>query len=147
MKNQKLIDFLNQVLSNHFVMYVKLHRYHWYIKGPHFYQLHETFKDMYTKIALSLDQVAERILMIEGQPLATMSKYLKEATLVEASADDLEEEIIEQLLNDYQQIVNEIKQHGISLAKQNKDEPTLDLLVKLQSDYEKYNWMLAAYQK
>jgi len=146
MDNQKLINFLNQLLSNHFVMYVKLHRYHWFVKGMHFFQLHTVFEDMYKKFGKDLDEVAERVLMIQGKPLATMSKYLEEATLVEASADDTEEEMIEQLLEDYNQLVSEIKEQGIPLAEENKDEPTLDLLIGLQQDYEKYIWMLSAYQ-
>lgn len=146
MDNQKLINFLNQLLSNHFVMYVKLHRYHWFVKGAHFFQLHEKFEEMYKMFANDLDKVAERVLMINGKPLATMSKYLEEATLVEANADDTEEEIIKQLLKDYNQLVSEIKEQGIPLAAENKDEPTLDLLVGLQNDYEKYIWMLSAYQ-
>lgn len=147
MDNQKLINFLNQLLSNHFVMYVKLHRYHWFVEGMHFFQLHEKFEEMYKKFANDLDEVAERVLMIHGKPLATMSKYLEETTLIEANADDKEEEIIEQLLEDYNQLVSEIKEVGIPLATENKDEPTLDLLVGLQNDYEKYIWMLSAYQK
>jgi len=146
MDNQKLINFLNQLLSNHFVMYVKLHRYHWFVKGKHFFQLHEKFEEMYNQFADDLDEVAERILMIGGKPLATMSKYLEESTLVEANADDTEKEIIEQLLEDYKQLTSEIKEHGIKLASENEDEPTLDILTGLQNEYEKYIWMLSAYQ-
>src|SRR5699024_10080077 len=123
-----------------------LHRYHWFVKGMHFFQLHTVFEDMYKKFGKDMGEVAERVLMMQGKPLATMSKYLEESTLVEASADDTEEEMIEQLLEDYNQLVSEIKEQGIPLAEENKDEPTLDLLIGLQQDYEKYIWMLSAYQ-
>ncbi|MUK90724.1 DNA starvation/stationary phase protection protein [Ornithinibacillus sp. L9] len=146
MDNQKLINFLNQLLSNHFVMYVKLHRYHWFVQGRHFFQLHKTFEEMYEKIAEDLDEVAERILAIDGKPLAVMSKYLEETTLVEANADDKEDEIIDQLMEDYKQIISEIKEIGIPLANEQKDEPTADLLIGLQASYEKYVWMLTAYR-
>lgn len=146
MKNQKLVNFLNQLLSNYFVMYVKLHRYHWYIQGHHFFQLHEKFEEMYDMFAVDLDEIAERILMINGQPLATMVKYVKEASLVEANADDQEEEMMEQLIQDYEQIISEIKSKGIPLAAEQKDEPTIDLLISLQMKLEKHLWMLSAYQ-
>src|SRR5699024_14539 len=128
----KTIHFLNQLLSNHFVMYVKLHRYHWFIQGRHFYELHRQFEEMYTEVASNLDEIAERILMIGGKPLATMTKHLTEATLDEPNADDKENEVIQQLLQDYQQIVSEIKQTGIPSASEINDEPTLDLLVGIQ---------------
>lgn len=146
MENQKLINFLNQLLSNQFVMYVKLHRYHWFVQGRHFFQLHALFEEMYSKFAEDLDEVAERILMIDGKPLATMSKYLKEATLVEANADDKEDEILDQLHEDYKQLIAEIKEDGFKLADERNDEPTKDLLITLLGSYEKYVWMLSAYR-
>lgn len=81
MDNQKLINFLNQLLSNCFVMYVKLHRYHWYVQGQHFFQLHALFEEMYTTIADDIDELAERVLAIDGKPLATMIKYIKRQRL------------------------------------------------------------------
>ncbi|MBM7598517.1 starvation-inducible DNA-binding protein [Virgibacillus halotolerans] len=146
MDNQKLINFLNQLLSNQFVMYVKLHRYHWFVQGRHFFQLHDKFEELYKRFAEDLDEVAERILMIEGKPLATMSKYLKEATLEEANADDKEDEIIAQLIADFQQIIEEIRQQGIPYANELKDEPTDDMLTSIQATLEKHVWMLQAYR-
>ena len=80
MSEQKLINFLNQELSNFNVMYVKLHRYHWYVQGHHFYGLHALFEKLYDEMAEDLDEIAERILAIGGKPLATMQKYLSETT-------------------------------------------------------------------
>ncbi|WP_174613391.1 Dps family protein [Virgibacillus ihumii] len=145
MENQKLINFLNQLLSNYFVMYVKLHRYHWFVQGRHFYQLHGVFEDMYTETADDLDEIAERVLMIGGKPLATMSKYLKETTLEEATADDKEDELISQLIRDFTLLIKEIKEIGLPEASEQHDEPTADLLITLQGKLEKSVWMLRAY--
>lgn len=147
MNNQKLVNSLNQLLANYFVIYVKLHRYHWYVQGKNFFQLHEKFEDMYKLFADDLDMLAERILMINGQPFATMEKFIKEATLTEANADNEEDEMITQLIKDYQQIVSEINADGLKYAIELKDEPTVDLLVTFQTQLEKYIWMLNAYQK
>ncbi|MGJ9458938.1 Dps family protein [Oceanobacillus sp. CF4.6] len=145
MENQKLINFLNQLLSNYVVMYVKLHRYHWYVQGKHFFVLHKKFEEMYSRFAVELDEIAERILMIDGKPLATMSKYLKESTLEEATADDKEMEMIEQMIQDFSQMITEINQSGKPLAEKVNDEPTVDMLTDLQSKLEKDIWMLKAY--
>lgn len=127
-------------------MYVKLHRYHWFIQGKHFIQLHELFEEMYATFADDLDEIAERVLTIDGKPLATMTKYVKEATLDEANADDKENEIIRQLINDCKQMISEIKEEGIPEASERNDEPTADLLITLQGKLEKYSWMLHAYR-
>lgn len=146
MENKRLVHFLNQLLANYAVMYVKLHRYHWFVHGNHFYTLHETFENMYEMFHEEMDVIAERILMIKGKPYATMQKYLAETTLEEASADDQEEEIITQLRKDFRQLVDEIRGEGIPLASELADEPTLDLLIHLQGTLEKDLWMLRAYQ-
>jgi len=145
-ENKQLVQFLNQLLSNYFVMYVKLHRYHWFVQGRNFFTLHEKFEQLYEMFAEDLDEIAERILAINGKPLATMVKYLKETTLTEANADDKESEIVSQLVHDFQQIVKEIKEEGLSLAEENEDEPSADLLIGLQGKLEKEIWMLKSYQ-
>ncbi|WP_085992343.1 Dps family protein [Oceanobacillus senegalensis] len=144
-KNQELINFLNQQLSNYFVLYVKLHRYHWFVQGRHFFTLHEKFEEMYEMVASDLDDIAERVLAIDGKPLATMEKYLKETTLTEANADDKENEMIQQLTKDYKQIIDEIQETGLPLAEKHHDEPTNDLLISIQGKLEKYVWMLNSY--
>lgn len=146
LENQKLVQFLNQLLSNYFVLYVKSHRYHWYVQGRHFFELHAKFEEMYNEFAEEVDEIAERILMINGKPVAIMEKFLKETTLQEATADNEESEIISQLKKDYKQIIGEIKKEGLPLAEEMKDEPTIDLLISLQAALEKYVWMLTAYQ-
>ena len=146
LKNQKLVQFLNQLLSNYFVLYVKLHRYHWYVQGRHFFELHAKFEEMYNEFAEEVDEIAERILMINGKPVAIMEKFLKETTLQEATADNEESEMISQLKKDYKQIIGEIKKEGLPLAEEMKDEPTIDLLISLQAALENYVWMLTAYQ-
>ncbi|HEY4601636.1 MAG TPA: DNA starvation/stationary phase protection protein [Cerasibacillus sp.] len=145
MDNQKLVNYLNQLLSNQFVMYVKLHRYHWYIQGSHFFQLHDLFEEMYDEFAKQLDETAERLLMIRGKPLATMASYLKVASLVEASADNTEEEMMTQLLSDLNQLISEIRDLGLPLANDGQDEVTIDTLIGFQRYYEKMQWMLQAY--
>lgn len=147
MDNQSLINFLNQLLSNHFILYVKLHRYHWYVKGKNFFKLHEHFEELYNRSADQLDEVAERIIMIGGQPLATMSMYLKQGTLEEANADDTEAEMITQLIHDFEKIANEIRETGLALTAEFADEPTNDLLIEQLASFEKELWMLRSYQE
>ncbi|GGH86139.1 starvation-inducible DNA-binding protein [Pullulanibacillus pueri] len=143
--NQKLINFLNQELSNFNVMYVKLHRYHWFVQGHHFFGLHALFEDLYKEFATDLDAIAERVLAIGGKPLATMSKYLEECTLKEAQADDKESEIMSQLHEDYNQLIKEIKETGLPLAKELEDETTVDFLIQLLAKFEKHVWMLRSF--
>lgn len=147
MDNQRLINFLNQLLSNQFILYVKLHRYHWYIKGKNFFRLHEYFEELYERTSEQFDETAERILMIGGKPLATMSMFLKQGTLEEANADDTVDEMVDQLIKDIDQVAKEIRETGIPLAGEFEDEPTTDMLIEQLSAFEKDLWMLRSFQE
>lgn len=145
--DNKHVNYLNELLSNCFVLNVKFHRYHWYIEGENFFQLHAVFEELYTYFADISDELAERVLMIEGKPLATMAAYLRESTIEEATSDDTEEEIINQVIEDLTEVTASIANRGISHATEENDEPTLDMLISIQQTLEKYIWMFKAYQK
>ena len=76
MNNEKLILQLNQNLADVQVLYVKLHNYHWNIKGPHFWGIHNVTEGYYDYLAKQYDDIAERILQLNGKPLTTMKSYL-----------------------------------------------------------------------
>lgn len=132
MNNKDLINFLNQLLSNYFVIYVKLHRYSWYIKDDHSFLYRKYFKKIYGQFSEDIETIADHILIKGGQPFATMIKYIKETTLTEANADNEVNEITSQLIKDLIQLQEEINHTGIQFAKNIHDHQTLCLLVKLQ---------------
>lgn len=78
---------MNTQLSNWFLLYSKLHRFHWYVKGPHFFTLHEKFEELYNQAAETADTIAERLLAIGGHPAATLSEYLKQASISDGGSE------------------------------------------------------------
>ena len=73
----KLHEILNKQISTWSVLYVKLHNYHWYVKGNQFFTLHVKFQELYEESTLHLDDLAERLLALEGKPVATMKEHLE----------------------------------------------------------------------
>ncbi len=147
MDRQKLILFLNQLLANYFVIYVKLHRYKWFTKGEHVFQLQPLFQELYITWKDDIDTLAEHILSMDGKPYATMIKYVKEATIEEASADDEEEEMIGQLSQDLSKIYEEIEEIGLPRAKEVNEELTLQFLFTFQQKLNNIIWKCKAYYK
>lgn len=99
---------LNRLLANLFVLYIKFHRYNWYVKGEQAIALKGWFEQYSCQVKQHVDEVAELILLMDGQPFATMEKYVKETTLQEATADDETIEILNQLKADASQILQEV---------------------------------------
>lgn len=61
-----LVDLVNKQIANWTVLYTKLHNYHWYVTGPDFFTLHAKFEELYNEAALHIDELAERLLALEG---------------------------------------------------------------------------------
>lgn len=140
----ELNSVLNTQLANWSVLGVKLHYYHWFVKGPHFFTLHAKFEELYNTAADYVDEIAERLLAIGGKPAATMAEYLKVATIQEASGENSAEQMVETLIADFTSIADGLKS-GIEVAGEHDDDSTADLLTGMMTDVEKQNWMLSAY--
>src|ERR1041384_8246903 len=95
---------LNLQISNWSVLYTKLHRFHWYVKGPAFFTLHAKFEELYDEAALVVDEAAERLLAIGGQPVATLKEYLETATIEETVHETKAAEMVTTLVKDYKAI-------------------------------------------
>ncbi|QAY68605.1 DNA starvation/stationary phase protection protein [Paenibacillus protaetiae] len=146
MTNQAVQEALNLQVANWSVLYTKLHHYHWYVKGHHFYTLHEKFEQLYTAAAKYMDDTAERLLAIHGKPVSTMKEQLAMATIQEASGGGSEsaEQMVKELADDLSAIALQLAD-GIEAASEAHDDPTADLFTSIRSDIEKHNWMLHAY--
>lgn len=141
---EKLYSALNVQVANWSVLYTKLHRYHWFVKGPLFFTLHEKFEELYNEAASVVDELAERLLAIGGEPAATMKEYLNIATIEETKGETNANEMVSSLVNDYRHLKIELKELA-DLAEQNDNDVINDLAVSLLVKLDTHIWMLSAY--
>ena len=80
-KAHQLAGRLNALLANYQMFYQNLHGFHWNIEGNSFFELHTKFEELYTQANLSVDEIAERILTLEGTPLHTFEDYISNSTI------------------------------------------------------------------
>jgi len=130
-------------LSNWSVLYFKLHHYHWYVKGPHFPVLHAKFEELYDMAALKLDDLAERILSIEGKPVSTMKEFLAQATIKEADKAKTENDMLSATIEDLKELIEGLKA-AASSAEEAEDTATSDMLIGQVEELQKQVWMLKA---
>lgn len=141
-----IVNVLNKQIANWMVLFVKLHHFHWYVKGPQFFTLHVKFEELYNEAALHIDELAERVLALQGQPVATMRESLETASVKEASGNESAEQMVQTLVNDYLTLISELKD-GMAVAEQANDETTADILLAIHTQLEKHVWMLSAFSK
>lgn len=143
-EKNKVIESLNRQLANHTVLWGKLHHFHWYVKGPHFFSLHTKLEELYETTAVIVDDVAERILAIGGQPIGKLAEALEESSIQEAEYGLDDTSMVKQLIDDYELIKEELKS-GVKEAEDVGDDATADMFIGYIKDIEKNNWMLQAY--
>lgn len=129
--SEKLIQSVNKQVANWTVMYVKLHNYHWYVKGSNFFVLHEKFEELYNEANDHIDELAERILALGGNPVATMKECLDTASIEEATGKEDARDMVQSVWNDFDKMLGEL-QEGIELADEAKDEATGDMLIAVK---------------
>lgn len=137
-------EVLNKQIANWSVLYVKLHNYHWYVKGQQFFTLHAKFQELYEEAALHVDEIAERLLALQGQPAAKMADYLSLASVREADGTENAQQMVASTIADFSTLVSELKS-GIALAQEAGDETTADMLLAIHTGLEKHVWMLRAF--
>ncbi|MFC4779291.1 Dps family protein [Paenibacillus sp. GCM10023252] len=144
MSKSTIHTILNRQIANWSLLYIKLHNYHWYVKGTQFFTLHVKFQEFYEEAALHVDELAERLLAIQGKPIATMKEYLSTATVKEASGSEDATEMVNVLIADFTTVIGELKE-GMEAAQEQGDETTADMLLAIHTTLEKHVWMLSAF--
>jgi starvation-inducible DNA-binding protein len=142
--SKELISELNVQVSSWSVLYAKLHNYHWYVKGNQFFTLHSKFEELYNETTLHMDEIAERILILGGDPVATLKEHLEQSVVKEATGKEKANDMVKTIANDYSEIMNSLKK-GMELAARDGDDMTEDILNATYQTIEKHQWMLNAF--
>lgn len=140
----QLNEMVNKQVANWSVLYIKLHNYHWYVKGSNFFTLHVKFEELYNEAAVHIDELAERLLAIGGKPVATMKEVLEMSSVKEANGNENAEEMVATISNDFSILIGELKE-GMKVAAEVDDETTGDMLLAIHKELEKHNWMLQSF--
>lgn len=143
-KNQETVERLNKLLADYQIFYQNLRGLHWNIKGPLFFQLHTKFEEYYNESAEVIDEIAERILMLGGQPLHTFGDYQEVATLEQLKNVSDGTQAMKSVLNSYRFFLKEFNEI-LAIASENSDEGTVGMMSEWIGHTEKRIWMLEAW--
>src|SRR5690625_2004386 len=137
---------VNELIANQGVLFVKLHQYHWYVQGPHFFTLHVKFEELYDKSNEYFDAFAERLIAKGEKPFSTLGEYLEHASITEKPYDKKlpAEQMVGNVVADYRTI-KAIAVEGSELAGEAGDAATEDMLIGYVDSIDQNIWMLQAY--
>lgn len=145
-KSQELAKKLNSLLANYQLFYQNLRGFHWNIAGKDFFELHVKFEEFYNDAVVKVDEIAERILTLEEEPLHSFSAYLKKSTIKEAIGISNGTEAVKVVVENFATLIS-LEREILSLAGEAEDEGTVSLMSDYISETEKTLWMLNSYLK
>ncbi|RMF25864.1 MAG: DNA starvation/stationary phase protection protein [Bacteroidetes bacterium] len=140
----KTVDLLNDLLANYHVYYQNLRNFHWNVHGPHFFELHSRFEELYHDAREAIDSIAERIRTLRSRPLSTLKEYLRRSVIKEPEKVTTDMEMVRTILSNHRVLINKMR-YVLGQAAEVGDEGTVDLVSGFLNALEKKSWMLDAW--
>ena len=143
----KIISKLNQNIADLHILYVKLHNYHWNVKGMQFLPIHNMTEEYYEYVAELYDTIAERVLQLNAKPLSSVKEYLELAQIQEEAAREFSaEEVLSGIMADFKYLLSAYKEI-LNTAEEMQDAATANIASDNIQWLEKTLWILKASSK
>lgn len=137
-----LIQDLNKLLADLNVFYRKLQNYHWNVKGDDFFVIHPKLEEYYDEINKEIDEIAEHILVLNGEPLGSLKDYINTTSIQEAENKKIESnEILKELEKDFKLLLKDVKDIK-DKADEINEHRTSNMMDDLIDSYSEKIWMI-----
>jgi starvation-inducible DNA-binding protein len=141
METNPVVATLQREQASALVLYLNYKKYHWLTFGPNFRDLHLLFEEHGTQVQESVDELAERALMIDGKPLADPARYLP-LSFVRPSEGELQvRQMVEEAIAAHDKVIAEMHKDADTAGKAG-DIGTADLFTRLVQQHQKQRWFL-----
>jgi len=136
----------DHILGNIHTLHVKLHQYHWYVKGPHFFSLHNKIEELYNENEDWFDEIAERLLASGHKPASTTAEFEEYSMLSEDPANKYlnADKMVENIVDDFRS-TRELAIRAIRLTQDEGDDAFEDTLITYKDHLDETIWMLQAF--
>ena len=140
-------ETLNKILAAEHVLYIKTRNYHWNVVGPQFISLHELFEAQYDAMALSIDEIAERIRSLGYNAVGTMHEFLELSNLKEEDPRTYPSagHMVANLVAGHESNIRTLRESIELVGEECGDEGTADFLTAQMEAHEKMAWMLRSF--
>ena len=140
---KQMIEELEHILGDTFMVYTKTHAYHWNVEGAQFHALHVLFEEQYTDMWKALDEIAERIRSLGVYAPVNFSEIMKASDIKESKNVPKAMDMVKELASDNEKLSKHLAK-AIEKASEVGDEGTADMLVARQKIHDQNAWMLNA---
>lgn len=137
-------DKLKTIQADALAMYVKVHNYHWNIKGVQFYPVHNMTEGIYDGMSDLYDDCAERVLQLGQKPYVRLSEVSAATRIQEETKTEFDAKyVLENILADYETMLKAFRELS-DVADEAGDKATVAFADDKVASFEKDIWMLKA---
>lgn len=141
---QKMSDLLNANLANVIDLTLDGKQCHWNLQGTGFIGVHQLLDDTADRLREVSDMIAERIVILGGEPNGLASRVVKDSILEDYPTNITEvDEHVRELTNRYKVVAITLRE-AIAAAGDAGDEDTADLFTEASRVIDKDAWFIGA---
>ena len=140
---QKISEDLSEILASSYQLMIKSHIYHWNVVGPLFKPLHELTESHYQTLFEAIDIIAERIRALGHLAPVSIGDAAGFSPTSKGVNHKVAGDMVRDLIADHEAAVRAMRKAG-SMADENDDLVTADMLTDRLTFHEKALWMLRA---
>jgi starvation-inducible DNA-binding protein len=142
-----LVASLKIVLANTFVMYFRAHSYHWNVEGKDFPQYHDFFGDLYKELFSSIDEIAEKIRILDVYaPISLNDLYSTKTIFEDLIKPENCQAMIINLIETNKEVINTLNV-CFKLADEANEQGLADFISGRLDVHKKHGWMLKSSSK
>lgn len=145
MQYEETKKVLNQLTADLAQASAAIHQIHWYLRGDDFKRLHELMDDYREDIEGQLDEVAERLIIIDGSPVSTLEEFAEKTNIESIPGEwgKSTDEHLERLVSIFRSLIAEYSK-GIETAAKEGDDVSEDIFIDAKGELELHVWMVQA---
>ncbi len=141
MDKNPVVAALQREQASALVLYLNYKKYHWLTFGPNFRDLHLLFGEHADQILETVDELAERALMVDGQPIADAARYLPASFVAPSEGELTVKQMIAEGISAHDKVIQAM--HGdADVATEAGDIGTADVFTRLVQLHQKQRWFL-----
>ncbi len=140
----KVTTQLKTLQADALALFVKVHNYHWNIKGMQFSPIHNMTEGIYESMAGLYDDCAERVLQLGQKPHITFGDITGATRIKEETKSDFDAKyVLESILADYKTLLKAFVELSDAADKEG-DKATVGFADEKIASLEKDIWMIKA---
>ncbi|MDE1193288.1 MAG: DNA starvation/stationary phase protection protein [Arachidicoccus sp.] len=142
---QEVANALNKLLADEQILYAKTRNYHWNIESSNFMEMHLFYERLYTELAETIDEIAERIRKIGHYAQGRLEDFLAQANLLEGEYTNDQDTQLKNLLDDHETLIREIRKMIDDFEDKYKDKGSADFATGVLKQHEQWAWFVRSY--